>query len=59
MDTKERGQIYTDIIKRADESMVVVPLFFPAEIVGANAHIKGVTIYNNCYFPVKEWTLEE
>ncbi len=58
LDNEARGNIYTEIVKKADESMVVVPLFFPNEIAGANANVKGIHIYSNCYFPVQDWTLE-
>jgi peptide/nickel transport system substrate-binding protein len=58
-DTAERERLYRSIAAIGYTDRVIIPLFFPNEIVGANARINGIEIVDNCYYPIAKWTVED
>ena len=59
LDTAKRADLYEQIVKLGHEDLPIICLLFPNEIVGANAKIDGIKIFDNTYFPVYYWTLNE
>ena len=57
LDSNERETLYNKIVEKGHEDLPIICLLFPNEIVGANKNIEGIKIFDNSYFPVATWTL--
>ena len=58
-DLEKAGELYTEVVKLADEDKIVIPLFFPNDLMGLNKNLDGVVLGVNVYQRVNEWTLAE
>lgn len=59
MDADERVEIYHQIVMLTDEDCNKIPLYFPNQYLVANQAVEGITVVDNCYFPVAEWSWAE
>lgn len=58
-DYTKRAALYTQILNITAPFSLHIPLFFPSQIMGANAKLSGIKVYDNAYFPVFEWKLAD
>ena len=58
-DAAKRSELYSKVVNITYADRPIIPLFFPNEIVGANANIQGIEIVDNMFYPVSTWTLSD
>lgn len=59
MDADERADIYHQIVMIVDKDCNKIPLFFPNQYLAADSRIEGISVIDNVYFPVSEWSWSE